>query len=145
MASESFFCVMGSPIWTADTGLPDYPLLKMLLPMLMGGGALGSQLGGLSGLLGKFSSAGMDNKVKSWVGGGPNEDLSDDDVQQALGDDLLGAMSKESGLPAGQVKSGLAKTLPNLVNQLTPSGSLPGADQLGGLMKGLDLSKLLGG
>jgi uncharacterized protein YidB (DUF937 family) len=122
------------------------PLLKMLLPMLMGGGAAGAlgKLGGLGGLLGKFQGAGMESKVNSWVGTGANEDLSADDVHNALGADTIDAMAKESGLPHDEVKGGLAKMLPNLVNQLSPSGSLPGADQLGGMMKGLDLSKLLG-
>jgi uncharacterized protein YidB (DUF937 family) len=122
------------------------PLLKMLLPMLMGGGAAGALggLGGLGGLLGKFTGAGMGNKVNSWVGTGENEALSPDDVHQALGADTIDAMAKESGLPHDEVKSGLASMLPNLVNQLSPGGSMPGADQLGGLMKGLDLGKLLG-
>jgi uncharacterized protein YidB (DUF937 family) len=122
------------------------PLLKMLLPLLMGGGAAGAlgQLGGLGGLLGKFKGAGMESKVNSWVGTGANEELSPDEVHNALGADTIDAMAKESGLPHDEVKSGLASMLPNIVNQLSPGGSLPGADQLGGLMKGLDLGKLLG-
>lgn len=123
------------------------PLLKMLLPMLMGGGAMGG-LGGLGGLLGKFKNAGMEGKVNSWVGTGANEALTEDEVGQALGDDTLGAMAKESGLPQDQVKSGLAKVLPDLVNNLTPGGKLPASpDQIGGLLKGMDigsLGKLLG-
>ena len=118
------------------------PLLKMLLPMLMGGGALGSKLGGLSGLLSKFQGAGMGGKVNSWVGTGANEPLTGDEVQQALGDDVINEMSQESGLPAHEVKGGLAGMLPGLVDKLSPSGSMPGADQLGGLVKGLDLGSL---
>ena len=123
------------------------PLLKMLLPMLMGGGALGGKMGGLGGLLSKFQGAGMGDKVNSWVGTGANEPLSEDEVGSALGDDVLGDMAKESGLPQAEVKSGLAKMLPGIVDKLSPTGSMPGADQLGGLMKGLDLgsiTKMLG-
>jgi uncharacterized protein YidB (DUF937 family) len=110
------------------------PLLKMLLPMLMGGG--------LTSLLGKFTNAGHGNKVNSWVGTGANEELSPDEVQQALGDDEINRMANESGMAPDAVKGGLAKMLPNLINQITPGGSVPGAGQLGGLMKGLDLGSL---
>ncbi len=119
------------------------PLLKMLLPMLLGGGALGG-LGGLGGLLGKFTQAGMGTKVNSWVGTGANEPLDASEVEQALGAETLGAMAKESGMGTSEVAGGLAGMLPGLVNQLTPKGSVPDQGQLGGLMKGLDLKSLLG-
>jgi uncharacterized protein YidB (DUF937 family) len=122
------------------------PLLKMLLPMLLGGGASGAlgNLGGLGGLLSKFSGAGHDDKVQSWVGTGPSQEISGDEVHAALGDDVINQMSDESGLPQAEVKSGLASMLPNLVSQLTPGGSLPDAGGLMNAAKGLDLSSILG-
>jgi uncharacterized protein YidB (DUF937 family) len=122
------------------------PILKMLLPMLLGGGAAGAMggLGGLGGLLSKFSGAGQDDKVQSWVGTGPNQALSGDEVHAALGDDVINQMADESGLPQEEVKSGVASMLPNLVSQLTPSGSMPDAGGLMNAAKGLDLSSILG-
>jgi uncharacterized protein YidB (DUF937 family) len=122
------------------------PLLKMVLPMLLGGGAAGAlgNLGGLGGLLSKFSGAGHDDKVQSWVGTGPSQEISGDEVHAALGDDVINQMSDESGLPHAEVKSGLASMLPNLISQLTPGGSVPDAGGLMNAAKGLDLSSILG-
>jgi uncharacterized protein YidB (DUF937 family) len=118
-------------------------LLKALLPMLMGGGALGG-LGGLGGLIGKLTQGGLGGKAQSWVSTGPNEAVEPDELEQALGADNVAKLAQEAGVSHAEAKSGLASMLPGLVDKLTPGGSLPGADQLGGLVKGLDLSSLLG-
>jgi uncharacterized protein YidB (DUF937 family) len=112
------------------------PLLDALLPMLLAGGAAG----GLGGLLSKFKSAGLGSKADSWVSTGAN-------VHQALGDETVGQLAQKSGMSKDQVKGGLASMLPNLVDQLTPGGSVPsgGLGNLGQLTKGLDLGKILGG
>jgi uncharacterized protein YidB (DUF937 family) len=115
-------------------------ILDSLLPMLMKGGTLG----GLSGLVGKFTSAGLGGKANSWVGGGPNEALEPHEVGAALGDDTINQLAKESGKTHDEVKGGLAAMLPNLINGLTPGGSVT-AGGLPKLMKGLDFSKILGG
>ena len=122
------------------------PILKMLLPMVLGGGAAGAMgnLGGLGGLLSKFSGAGQDDKVQSWVGTGPSQPLTGDEVHAALGDDVINQMADESGLPHEEVKSGVASMLPNLISQLTPGGSVPDAGGLMNAAKGLDLSSILG-
>ena len=119
-------------------------LLKMLLPMLLGGGAL-KGMGGLGGLLGKLQKGGLGSKTQSWVSTGPNEAVEPDELEQALGKDAVASMAAEAGVSHDEAKSGLAAMLPGLVDKLTPDGSVPGADKLGGLVKGLDLSKLLGG
>ena len=117
-------------------------LLKALLPMLMGGGALGG-LGGLGGLLGKLTQGGLGAKTQSWVSTGANESVEPDEIEQALGSDNVAKLAQEAGVSHDEAKSGLASMLPGLVDKLTPGGSIPGADQLGGLVKGLDLSKLM--
>jgi uncharacterized protein YidB (DUF937 family) len=119
-------------------------LLKVLLPMLAGGGALGG-LGGLGGLLGKLTQGGLGAKTQSWVGTGPNESVHPDELEGALGTDTVAKIASEAGVSHEEAKSGLASMLPGLVDKLTPGGSVPGADKLGGLIKGLDVSKLLGG
>ena len=119
-------------------------LLKVLLPMLAGGGAL-SHLGGLGGLLGKLQQGGLGSQTKSWVSTGANEPIAPDQLEQALGTDTVAKVAAEAGVSHDEAKSGMASMLPGLVDKLTPGGSIPGADQLGGLMKGLDLSKILGG
>ena len=119
------------------------PLLDALLPMLLAGGAAG----GIGGLLSKFKNAGLGGKADSWVGKGANEAVSPDEVHQALGDDTVSNLAQQSGMSKDQVKGGLASMLPNVVDQLTPGGSVPsgGLGSLSKLTKGLDLGKILGG
>lgn len=119
-------------------------LLKVLLPMLMGGGALGGKLGGLGGLLGKLQAGGLGGKAQSWVGTGANEDVDPDELEGALGTDTVAQIASEAGVSHAEAKSGLAALLPKLIDNVTPGGSLPGGDQLAGMLKGLDLSKVLG-
>lgn len=118
-------------------------LLKALLPMLMGSGAL-KDLGGLGGILGKLQAGGLGGKTQSWVSTGDNEAVHPDELEQALGTDTVAKVAAEAGVSHDEAKSGLASMLPGLVDKLTPGGSLPGGDQLGNLVKGLDLGKLLG-
>lgn len=115
-------------------------ILDSLLPMLLKGGALG----GLTGLIGKFSGAGLGDKANSWVGSGPNQPLEPSEVSQALGDDTVGQIAQATGKSHDEVKGGLASMLPNLVNGLTPGGSLP-TGNITKMLKGMDFSKILGG
>lgn len=120
------------------------PLLDALLPMLVGGGALG----GLGGLLGKFTGAGLGHKAQSWVSTGPNQPVEAAEVEQALGSGTIGELAAKTGMSNAQVSSGLAGMLPGLVDKLTPGGSVPDAGGLAKVMKGLDLGslgKMLGG
>lgn len=95
------------------------------------GGPLGGVLsGGLGDLMKQFEQAGQGDAMKSWVGPGANQSIGIDDLANALGPDRLGALSQQSGLSRDDLLSGLAQHLPNFVNQLTPDGRLPTADEL---------------
>jgi uncharacterized protein YidB (DUF937 family) len=116
------------------------PLLDAVLPMLMGGGALG----GLSGLVSKFGGAGLGDKAQSWVGTGANEPIEGHEVEKALGTDTIAKIADQAGMSHDQAKGGLAALLPGLINGLTPGGSIP-TGNIAGMMKGLDLTSILGG
>ncbi|MEZ5236959.1 MAG: YidB family protein [Acidimicrobiales bacterium] len=118
-------------------------LLKALLPVLLGSGALGGKLGGLGGLLGKLQAGGLEGKAQSWVGTGANEPVDPDELEQALGADTVAEIASEAGVSHQEAKGGLASLLPKLIDGVTPGGSVPGGDQLAGMLKGLDLSKIL--
>ncbi len=115
-------------------------ILDSLLGMLLKGGALG----GLAGLLSKFKSAGLGAKVDSWVGGGPNDPLTSDEVTSALGSNVVSEVASKAGVSADQAAGSLASMLPNLINKLTPTGQLPVGNLLTSL-KNLDFGSLLGG
>ena len=83
--------------------------------------------GDLSNLVGKFESSGLGDKVKSWVGTGPNESIGADDVKRALGPEV-GEIAAELGIGEDEAADELARTLPDAVDKATPNGSLPTAE-----------------
>jgi uncharacterized protein YidB (DUF937 family) len=97
--------------------------------------------GGLQQLISSFQQKGLGDIVGSWISTGANKPISPDQIQQALGPDQLGSLSRQTGLDLGALTSQLSSVLPGLVDKLTPDGNVPapGAlqDRLGGLMKGL--------
>lgn len=84
-----------------------------------------SQTGGLGGLLGQLKAGGLTSAVNSWVGNGPNQAVSGDQISSALGSDQINQMAQKFGIPASLVTSHLSQILPELVNHLTPNGSVP--------------------
>jgi uncharacterized protein YidB (DUF937 family) len=83
--------------------------------------------GGVSGVVDEFEKNGLGATVKSWVGTGPNQPISADQVHQTLGPDLLQQLSEKSGLSVQELTQKLAQVLPQAVDRLTPDGVIPKA------------------
>ena len=81
--------------------------------------------GGLQGVVSEFEKNGLGATVKSWVGTGPNQPISADEVHKALGPDLLQQLSDKSGLSEQDLAQKLARVLPQAVDKLTPDGAIP--------------------
>jgi uncharacterized protein YidB (DUF937 family) len=96
---------------------------------------------GLAGIIGSLQSSGLDDVVSSWLGGGSNKEISPQQVESALGSDVLSEFAKQAGIDSGQAGSVLAGLLPQAIDKLTPDGKLPDASgiesQLGGLLGAL--------
>lgn len=104
----------------------DNPLLGMAMQLL-------NQSGGLAGLLDRFKQQGLGREVDSWVGTGANLPLSLDQLKQVLGGGTgggLAALAGQLGLSEEAAGDGLARSLPELVNQLTPEGRVPDSTSL---------------
>ena len=80
--------------------------------------------GGLPALLAKLSGAGYGKQADSWVGTGQNMPISPDVLSQIFGQSQLGSVGKQFGVDESTAAGGLAALLPELVNQLTPQGSV---------------------
>lgn len=94
-----------------------------------------NQPGGLAGLLEQFQNAGLGEAAASWIGSGANQPVSGSDMTAALGDDVVGNLSSQLGMSRDQAAGGLAAFLPQLIDQLTPQGSVPDDKSMsGGLM-----------
>ena len=115
----------------AGGGLSSLPgglggLLQGPLGGLLAGGAAGSVLsGGLNDLLKQFQQSGLSDVAQSWVNTGPNKEISPDALSKVLSEDQLKTLMAHSGLSRDELIAGLSQQLPELINQLTPSGRLP--------------------
>jgi uncharacterized protein YidB (DUF937 family) len=87
------------------------------------------QSGGLNGLVGRFAAAGLGSKVQSWIGTGPNQPVSEDEVHQALGQQQVQELSNRTGMSTSQLLPLLAQFLPMIIDRLTPNGRVPEALQ----------------
>jgi uncharacterized protein YidB (DUF937 family) len=81
--------------------------------------------GGVEGVVSQFQKNGLGATVQSWVGTGPNQPVSPDDVQRVLGPDLLKQLSEKSGVSIQELTQKLAHVLPQAVDKLTPDGTIP--------------------
>jgi uncharacterized protein YidB (DUF937 family) len=81
--------------------------------------------GGLQGVVSEFERNGLGPTERSWVSTGPNQPISPDEVQRALGPDLLQQLSQKSGVSVDDLSRKLAEVLPQAVDKMTPNGTIP--------------------
>jgi uncharacterized protein YidB (DUF937 family) len=93
---------------------------------LLAGGAAGGILNnGLKDLLNSMAQNGQGDVAGSWVGKGPNQQISPADLNKVLGDDTVTSLAEQAGLSKVELLSGLSQQLPQFVDHLTPDGRLP--------------------
>lgn len=113
----------------AFTGVQGSPAVQGLLSQLGGqeGSADTAQSpnSAVMNIVSRFQQAGLGDVVESWIGNGPNQSVSPEQVHSALGDDHVQAMSQQSGLSTHDLLRELAQSLPKLIDGMTPQGKLP--------------------
>jgi uncharacterized protein YidB (DUF937 family) len=98
-----------------------------------GGGGL---LGGLGGLMHSFQQNGLGNVAQSWVSPGQNQPVQPQQVQQAIGPDLIRQLAQQTGRSEHDVAQQLSQELPDIINRLTPQGRLPTHEEATGFLDG---------
>jgi len=81
--------------------------------------------GGVQGIVSQLESQGLGAVAKSWVGNGPNQPISADQIHQAFGADTIRAWATQAGLSPQELAGKLSTLLPQVVDKLTPNGQLP--------------------
>jgi uncharacterized protein YidB (DUF937 family) len=91
------------------------------------GGATGGEVlhGGLGDLIDRFKHIGQGETADSWVKTGPNKPVSAEDLERAIGPDVLASLAQQTGLSREELLSRLTRALPEAVDTLTPEGRLP--------------------
>jgi uncharacterized protein YidB (DUF937 family) len=101
------------------------------------------QNGGLDGVLTQLRQNGHGAQADSWVGTGPNLPITPLELQHSLGHFGLDHAAAPLGMSSAEAGSAMAEILPELVNQLTPGGSLP-PNHADLIAKGLTMLKSAG-
>lgn len=119
---------MGGQAGAPGGGLGD--LLRGGLGGLLGGAAAGTILnGGLGGLQRHFQQNGFGDFADSWIGRGPNREITPNELEGALGRDTVQQLADETGRPYMDVLSELSESLPDTIDKLTPEGRVPSEEQ----------------
>ena len=126
------------PAAGATQGTPGSVLLSTVLAMLANGQqAQGAGVGGLGGLIGRFTRGGLGDVIGSWIGRGQNAPISGDQLSNVLGADTIGQIAAQLGLSHGETAGQLSQMLPEVIDRLTPDGQAPSGglgDDMGALL-----------
>jgi uncharacterized protein YidB (DUF937 family) len=68
--------------------------------------------------------------VSSWISTGENQPVSNDQITSALGSNTIQEISQKLGISGTDASNGLAALLPQIIDKLTPDGSIPEGDLL---------------
>jgi uncharacterized protein YidB (DUF937 family) len=128
--------VLGSAVGGAPSLQRSNPLGEILHSLGGGNTAQGSSLltavmsmvqqnGGLPRMLDMFRQNGLGQQADSWVGTGANASITPDQLQNVFSGDQLRNLAAQLGTSHTQASSILSQLLPELVNQLTPTGQIP--------------------
>ena len=97
--------------------------------------------GGFDGFISRFKDAGLGDTVTSWITGGDNADISNEQIESALGSDAVSNIADQAGIDKDKATSALSYMLPKVVDNLTPDGEIPDAKGLlstvGGFLTGI--------
>ena len=88
-------------------------------------GGMPGMAGGLAGLVSSFEQAGLGHLAQSWIGNGPNQPVSPQQLQNVFGSDQVQNMAGQAGMAPQDFLTQLSEHLPNAVNGMTPNGRMP--------------------
>lgn len=81
--------------------------------------------GGLGGIVSQFQQQGLGNTVKSWVSTGANDPITAEQMHKVLGSETMTKFAAKVGMTPEELSAKLATALPQVIDKLTPTGTLP--------------------
>ena len=85
---------------------------------------LGGERGSLPELAERFNEAGLGPIMASWIGDGPNLQISTRDLRRVLGEERAEDLATLAGMASEDFLVHLARLLPATVHHMTPEGEL---------------------
>lgn len=92
-----------------------------------GGGFFDNIGDGLRDLVDRFRGNGHEEEARSWIETGPNRTIDEPALAEALGEDTIAELTRQTGLSRPELLDRLKTVLPTAVDSLTPDGRLPPA------------------
>ena len=83
------------------------------------------QHGGVQGLVNQFQQKGLGGIAQSWVGTGPNQPVSADQLVHVLGSDNVAHLASKLNVSQQELLNKLSELLPEHVDKMTPGGVIP--------------------
>jgi uncharacterized protein YidB (DUF937 family) len=82
------------------------------------------QMGGVQGVLNQLQQAGLGGQVQSWLGDGQNQQVSPEQIGQALGHGPIADIAAKFGIDPSQMTEMIAHALPGMIDKMSANGSL---------------------
>ena len=93
------------------------------------GGAVGAEMvtvvnqliqqhGGLPGIVSQLQQQGLGATVNSWIGTGPNQPISPEQVHQSFDPELMRELAAKTGLTPQDLAQRLSQVLPQVIEEL---------------------------
>ncbi len=79
---------------------------------------------GMQGVLDQLQQTGFGSHISSWLGNGPNQPISVDQLRSALNDEHVQQIAQSLGIPTDKALEFLSAHLPAAVDQQSPQGTL---------------------
>lgn len=86
--------------------------------------------GGFRGFIERFRRAGLGDLADSWISSGANTPVSNEQLESALGEDVLRGISQKVGANYADTVGASGYIIPHVVDDLTPDGELPNENDL---------------
>jgi uncharacterized protein YidB (DUF937 family) len=81
--------------------------------------------GGIQGIVAQLEQQGLGGTVRSWVGTGPNQPITADQVHHAFGSETVKQLAAKFGMSPEDLSAKLSQVLPQAIDKLTPGGVVP--------------------
>jgi uncharacterized protein YidB (DUF937 family) len=94
------------------------------IPDILGQVLAKTDLGSVGGLLQQLEQSGLASQVASWLANGQNMPVSVDQLRNALGEQNLGQLASQLGVPVEEVLRHLADHLPDAIDAMSSKGSV---------------------
>ncbi len=101
------------------------PLVDVVLGLITN-----PQTGGIQGLIQTFKEKGLGDAMSSWISTGENQPVSGEQIQHALGGSFIQQIAQQLGSSKSEVSGSLSNLIPQIIDKLTPTGTLPEGDAL---------------